>query len=83
MATNHDERPSKLQLVTRLGFGALVGFGMVGSIAGYRQGAALVFLVTAACWSLTRILAEAVDAWRQLFPSDSPPPPPAPPTAAA
>ena len=80
MTTRNDENvPSKLRLYVQLGFGALVLFGMVGNLAGYRQGGVLVMVMTAICWSLTKIVVEAVDAWRLLHPSDkdSDPPPPA------
>ncbi len=81
----HDEHPSKLRLYSQLGFGALVAFGMVGGLAGYRQGSTFVMLVTAAGWALTRIVIEAIEAWRVLHPStrnsDPPPPPPNPPAS--
>ncbi len=86
MAAHSNEQPSKLRLYSQLGYGALVVFGMVGGLAGYRQGSAFVLLMTAAGWALTRIVVEAIEAWRLLHPSSrdsNPPPPPNPPAAAA
>lgn len=82
-AHNSSEQPSKLRLYTKLGFGALVGFGMVGSLAGYRQGSAVVFVMTAVCWSLTQIVAQAIDAWRELHPPSTDDDPPSSPSPAA
>lgn len=86
MAAHSNEQPGKLRLYSQLGFGALVVFGMVGGLAGYRQGSAFVMLMTAAGWALTRIVVEALEAWRTLHPpsrdSDPPPPPPNPPAPA-
>ena len=82
----HDEQPGKLRLYSQLGFGTLVVFGVVGGLAGYRQASAFVMLMTAVGWALTRILVEAIEAWRVLHPpsrDSTPPPPPNPPGAAA
>ncbi len=76
----HDEHPSKLRLYGQLGFGALVAFSMVGGLAGYRQGSTFAMLVTAAGWALTRIVIEAIEAWRILHPSTRDGDPPTPPT---
>ncbi len=85
MAAHNDEQPSKLRLYSQLGFGGLVVFGMVGGLAGFRQGSAFVLLMTAVCWTLTQIVVDALNAWRKFHPpqENDPPPPPNPPTSAA
>jgi len=70
-----ETRVTKLGLYVRLAFGALVLFGIVGSIAGYRSGSTMVFIMTAVCWALSRIIFEAIDAYRTLTAPTSKPPP--------
>lgn len=80
-----DARVTRFGLYARLGFGAAVMFGIVGSIAGYRTGSTLIFIMTATCWALTRIVVEAIDAYKILSTSPPAPPkdkPPVVPTAA-
>jgi hypothetical protein len=79
-ATNKGpEEIPRLHLYVRLGFGALVAFGLAGSCTGNKTGAAIVYVVVAVVWCMTRIVTEAIDAWQRLHPSDPPdPPPPAP-----
>lgn len=81
------DRITKLGLYTRLAFGALVVFGIVGSLSGYRSGSTIVFILTTLCWVNSKIVVEAIDAYRALTASKPGPPkvdPPAgPPTATA
>jgi len=76
---------AKLPLYVRLGFGAIVLFGMVGNCAGHTQGAVAVFVLTATLWACSRIIQEAIEAWMILGllkksetddKKDDPPPPP-------
>lgn len=70
-----ENRVTKLGLYVRLAFGAVVLFGIVGSIAGYRSGSTMVFILTAVCWTLSKIVVEAIDAYRVLSAPASKPPP--------
>lgn len=80
---------TRLGLYVRLAFGALVLFGIVGSLSGHRTGATFIFILTSLCWTLSRIVVEAFYAYRTLTSVPSPPkppksdPPPDPPTAVA
>lgn len=89
MATTPDREPvgrvTKLGLYIRLAFGALVVFGVVGSLSGYKSGSTLVFILTSLCWVLSKILVEAIYAYQALT-GPRPPkndPPIDPPTATA
>ena len=74
---------SRLQLYVRLGFGALVAFGLAGGLTGHKMGAVIVYVVVAVVWCLARIVAEALEAWALLHPpappNNRPPDPPAAP----
>lgn len=82
---------SRLSAYVRLGFGAAVLFGIVGSLSGHQTGSMLVFIVTALCWTVSRIVVEAFQAYVELTsqspkpPKNDPPadPPADPPTAIA
>lgn len=83
--------PTRLGAYVRLGFGAAILFGIIGSLSGHRTGSSLVFIVTALCWTVSRIVVEAFQAYVELTSRGPKPPkvdPPAgppidPPTAAA
>lgn len=54
-----------LVLISRIGWGALILFGMVGVLAGKEMGA-YVIMITATVWVSLRILAEAFLCFRML-----------------
>lgn len=74
--TPPETQPNKMGLYVKLAFGAVVLFGIVGSIAGYRERSTLVFILVSVCWALGKILVEAIDAYRILTTPSSRPPPP-------
>lgn len=74
----------KLPLYTRVGFGLIIVFGMVGNCAGKREGSIVVFALTAIMWTCLRILQEALASWKLLgelkkWEESQQNPPPAPP----
>lgn len=87
----------RLPLYVRVGWMMLVAFAMVGDCAGHREGAVVVFLVTAAMWVGMRIITEGQVAMSVLVSiaeheaalkrgakkGDDDGPPPMPPTAPA
>jgi hypothetical protein len=58
---------SRLPLYTRMGFGGLVVFGMVGNCSGHRQQSVVVLAIVAMIWCCLRILTEAIEAYRILY----------------
>lgn len=84
-----DKVAARWPLYTRIGWAAVVVFGLVGNCAGHREGSAIVFIVTAIIWANVRIIQEAVEAFailrlanehekKQGAKEDDPPPPPPP-----
>jgi len=69
-------RASRPKLYLRLIFGLIVLFGIVGNIAGHRDTSMMILIITGTLWCCTRIMEEALDAWRALML-----PPPDPPGA--
>jgi hypothetical protein len=84
---------ARYPLYVRIGFGAVILFGMVGNCAGHREGSLVVFMLTATVWACCRIVQEAIEATRVLMAvkehdtaqkkpepekKDDPPPPPPP-----
>ena len=56
-----------LPLYTKLGFGVLVLFGMVGNCLGKREQSLVIFVLVSVMWSCIRIVTEAIDAYRALM----------------
>lgn len=56
----------KYPFYVQIGFGLVVLFGMVGSLAGKAMGSTLVFVVTTVVWTSCRIVQEAIVATRVL-----------------
>jgi hypothetical protein len=80
-----DQFWSRLPLYYRLLFGIIVLFGMIGNCMGRSDQAVVVMLLAATCWTILRIIEEALDALRILREppdqdKDDPPPPLAPAT---
>ena len=83
---------ARYPLYVKIGFGMVIAFGMVGNCAGHREGSVIIFVLTATLWACTRIIQEAIEAWRVLTlakahdkskdKKDEPPQPPEPPAAA-
>ena len=76
---------TRLALYVRLAFGALITFGVVGSVTGHHTGSMMVFIVTSLCWAVGRIFTEALEAYRVLTNGTPPAKPPddQPPTIAS
>jgi hypothetical protein len=71
--TKPTQEPTDLQkhmgrypLYVRIGFAMVVVFGMVGNCAGRREQSMFVFILVSIIWVCSRIITEAIDAYRVL-----------------
>lgn len=56
----------KFQLYLRIGFGLVVLFGMIGNCSGKSAQAVPIFIIVTILWACSRMLNEAMDAYRLL-----------------
>jgi hypothetical protein len=58
---------ARYPLYVKLGYAMVVMFGLLGNCTGHAESAVLVLVITSACWVCTRIITEAIEAWRVLL----------------
>lgn len=58
---------ARVPLYARLGFGAIVLFGLLGNCTGHRDGSIVVFVFVSVIWCCNRIITEAFEAYRILL----------------
>ena len=57
---------SRLKAYTKVGFGLVLAFALVGNCAGKTQMSLVIFVLTALCWACGRICTEAFEALIEL-----------------